>query len=156
MDYVMEIVIDVASEQQLFIVIDVRYFSRGSREAFEWIAERKKKSEKTKVHLSRRKNCQNLYPMASRYLQYPNRGDRNRAMGKWEASADDWMNELNKKKTFVHTYIYMIEWEKVKGGGGRERKNFLPWRIEAPGKREFSSVFDNGSRSSGRWGTASF
>lgn len=32
MDYVMEIVIDVASEQQLFIVIDVRYFSR---EAFE-------------------------------------------------------------------------------------------------------------------------
>lgn len=34
-DYAMEIVIDVASVQQLFIVIDVRYFSRGSREAFE-------------------------------------------------------------------------------------------------------------------------
>lgn len=66
------------------------------------------------------------------------------------------MNELNKKKTFVHTYIYIYDRMRKGEGGGGERKNFLPWRIEAPGKREFSSVFDNGSRSSGRWGTASF
>lgn len=56
-------------------------------------------------------------------------------------------------------YIYINDRMRKGEGIGERRggeKNFLPWRIEAPTKREFSSVFDNGSRSSGRWGTASF
>lgn len=62
------------------------------------------------------KNCQNLYSMASRYLRYPARGDGNRTTSKWEASADEWTNELKEEKGHANAYMYISVRERVEEG----------------------------------------
>lgn len=123
--------IDVASEQQLFIVIDARYFSRGSREAFEWIAEREKK-ERKKKKARKQKSISRAEKIVRIYTRWRADTSNIRTVEiEIEQRANEKRRRTNERtswikkkdiRAYIYIYIYITEWGKVKGRGRRGRR----------------------------------